>query len=202
MAIGKSAGQLQEWVQNAISAVAISSSNLDLRAVYGATIILEAAPDTTTAHNGTEFVVETSSHDDPSPAAEYWAPHSRVVLGAGTAVGTTLDEGEPAGETQIAVAATTGMQLNGLYRFVKDATIADSEVFYQRTYSAADYLTARTGLTNAHAVTTTAVWSIVGQAKIVLLTDDLWARVICNNAYHVGASSICWRARYTTLDSL
>jgi len=180
---------MAEWVQVAAQAI-VHSGELTISPNYSNLLFVQAGLDSTTAHTGTKFIVELSN---AASGDEDWHELFSVILCIGTAATEAFAATEPATETVIAAASTTGFVTNGVWLFVKDNSIAASELVRQIAYVTDTSITILDGLTNEHTAAD-ALWNIADSRVWLIPTDALRVRLVVDNNYDSGASTICYRA--------
>jgi len=177
-----------------------------------ATLHIDVALSSTTAHTGTEVIVEVGT--DTSDATDNWSVRRFYICCVGTAVTLALDATEPIGETVIAVTnpVTANMDNDKKFKFIEDTgTEANSEIVYQTANSgdAGDTVTiGRGGL--AHEQNTgsilwdidNAVTEVVSQVDVPLLSTDDRVRILYNNNFDPDGSTVFCRARITKVTSI
>ena len=109
------------------------------------------------------FIVETTQDS----SGNEWFEALRFKVFSGTPASEVLTATEPAGETTIAVASTTGFAADDVVYF-RDATLADSEWARVQEIVTNTSIILVDGLVNEHALTTT---TIFGSAQ--RLTADI-----------------------------
>jgi hypothetical protein len=118
-----------EWTEIALAACQ-ESAEIDLSAVYDATLHVDVAITGITAHLGTEIFVQIRKE----ATVEEWTEWCRfVVLSSLTAFKTDVLSTAAAAQKVIPVNNPTAGNLNHLMKniFIKDATIASCEICYQ-----------------------------------------------------------------------
>ena len=116
----------QEIAQNAV----LESGSIDVSGAVAATLHIFIALSSTTAHTGTEIIVQTGSEASVDGS---WTNKYRFLGPTGTAVSCALAATEPANETVIAITnpVTNNMDNDGKFKFIENTTAADSEIVYQ-----------------------------------------------------------------------
>lgn len=118
-----------EWTSVAL-ATYIESSEIDLSAVYGATLHVDIAIVGTTAHLGTEILVQIRKEE----TVDEWTEWARLISCSGlTAFKTDVASTAAAGQKVIAIANPTAGNLNHICKniFILDATVANCEIAWQ-----------------------------------------------------------------------
>ena len=108
----------------------LDSGVIDLSAAYEATLHIDCAIIDVTAHTGTEIIVQIRS-EATTPAE--WTTLTSFVGPTGTAFHLHPSDTAAAGQKTILVANPTAGNLNhiGKFIFLRNATIANSEICYQ-----------------------------------------------------------------------
>lgn len=116
----------QEIAQDAV----LESGSIDVSASFNTTLHIDCALSSTTAHTGTEIIVQIASEAGVDGS---WTDIARFIGPIGTAVSTAFAATEPAGETTIAITnpVTNNMDNDGKFKFVENTVAADSEIVYQ-----------------------------------------------------------------------
>lgn len=125
--------QALEWQEIAQNTV-LESGTIDVSASWGSTLHIDIALSSTTAHTGTEIVVQMASE---AAVDDAWSEVTRFVGPTGTAIAIAFAATEPATETTIAVTdpATNNMDNDGKFKFIENAVAADCEIVYQTANS-------------------------------------------------------------------
>ena len=183
----------------------------DIPTDIAATLHIDVALVTTTAHTGTEVIVEVGT--DTGNATDNWSVRRRYTCCVGTAVTLSLDATEPAAETSIACTdpVTANMNNDKKFKFIEHATDANSEIVYQTANSgdAGDTITIGRGGLAHEQTSSSALFDIddpvieaVSQIDIVLLSTDDRVRILYNNNFDPDGSAIFTRARITKVTSI
>jgi len=182
-----------DWTAVAQNAIG-ESGTIDCSTHDGTSLLLQAFLDTTTAHTGTEIVVQVSSN---TTGNEDWHDYRKFDVLVGTAA-TDLIEDNPltAGSTSLTL---TGHALTeeGIWIGIEDSTLANSELIYVASQST-NAVVALDGTTNEHALNT-AVFNVAISKVIVLDATVQRARVIVNNTKDADGSSLNYKVRATKL---
>lgn len=196
MAITKSCISMTDWTAVAQNTIA-ESAEIDLSDVYEAILHIQAALDTTTAHTGTKFIVQISGS---ATGDENWQDFTEFVELIGTA-GEDAIENSPlaAGETAIHLAAHA-YGTEGVWLFIEDGTIANSEVCFEKSFSAGT-VNILDGVTNAH-VATTKMYDISFTKNLLLPPSAKRARVIVDNTYDDNGSTLNYKVRATKVTAV
>ena len=122
--------QLLEWTAIALNAAIIESSEWDLTNVYEPMLHIDIAITGTTAHLGTDVIVEVRKE----VTVDEWTVWNRCsVLSGLTAFKTDVADTAAAGQKVIAIANPTAGNLNHINKrlFILDATVANCEIVYE-----------------------------------------------------------------------
>lgn len=121
--------ELLDWTSLAINTAAIASVEADLSTVRSGMLHLFCALNGTTAHLGTEFVVQVRNE---ATVNEWTKLFSFVMCAGKTAVLTAVASTAAAGQKVIPVTNPTTANLNHINKnlFIMDATIANCEISY------------------------------------------------------------------------
>jgi hypothetical protein len=183
MALTKSFAQVDEW-QAVTASTVVEGAVVDVSACYQAVLTIFAAHCTAAAvANGMDIRIQISSN---SADDEDWFDFCNFIGPTGTSATVHVEDNPlDAGDATILINPTTGFAIpsaatdNGL-RFIKDSTIANSEVVMQKTVTTSTNITIVDGVKNAHAQNTP-LWSIVGAYVCQLPDSAIRARIIYNN---------------------
>jgi len=122
--------QLLEWTAIALNASIVESSEWSLANLVEPMFHIDIAITGTTAHLGTEFIVEVRKE----AAVDEWTVWSRLTALSGkTAFKTDLSDTAAAAQKVIAIANPTAGNLNHINKrlFILDATVANCEIVWQ-----------------------------------------------------------------------
>lgn len=190
MALTKSVASVDDWTAVAQNTV-IEGATVDVSPNYQSTLSIFCALTSATAStNGCEIRVQLSSN---SSGDEDWFDFISFQGPTGTANTENLTNNPlAAGSTTITCASTTGYTLptgtdNGL-RYIKDSTIANSEVILQKGLTTNTNITIVDGTTVEHAQNTP-MYNIVGSYVISLPDTAIRARIIYNNTKDAAGST-------------
>ncbi len=172
----------------------VAASAYDCSTYYSWLLGIQAFLDTTTAHNGTEFIVQylASASND-----EDWitlVPFIALVGTAATFVVTT--EASSGQKVIISTTLPSGFDPDDkdhLIVGVEDTTLANSELVTVRTWTVNANINVLDNLTNTHAVTTSNVYNITINKPILIPIEAQKVRVIVNNAKHSTGSTLNYR---------
>jgi len=123
-----------EWTAIALGAALVESAEINLTNLYKATILIDIAITGTTAHLGTEIIVEIRKE----AAVEEWTiwPNRFTVLSGKTAFKTDLSDTAAAAQKVIPIANPVAGNLNHINKrlFILDATVANCEIVWQNAF--------------------------------------------------------------------
>jgi hypothetical protein len=207
--------QALEWVELAAAEGATGmkeTGSIDVSASYDTTLHIDCCLSSTTAHEGTEIVVQIASEAGVDDA---WTTLTKFVGPTGTASKADFANQEAAAQTVLGVTNPDTANLNhqGKFIFLEDtATVAQCEIAYQIDDSAdaGDTITVLDGITHQKE-TTSDVYTIdgshesaVGMYAVKIPLSASQARVIFNNWYDDDgtASTVHVRVRVTMTTAL
>lgn len=207
--------QSLEWVELAAAEDATGikeTGSIDVSGAYSATLHIDCCLSSTTAHEGTEIIVQIASEAGVDDA---WTTLTKFLGPAGTATKSDFANQEAAAQTVLGVTNpdTGNLNHNGKLIFLEDtATVAQCEIAYQIADSgdAGDTITVLDGITHQKE-TTSDVYTVdgshasaVGTYAVVLPASASQARVIFNNWWDDDgtASTVHVRVRVTMTTGL
>ena len=185
----------QEIAQNALT----EGGTGDVSGAYEATLLLQLALTTETAHTGTKVVVQVSGE---TSGDEDWVKFTEFVALVGTAAKENITNAPAAiGTTVFTVASTTGFITTGL-RFIEDVTIfANSEWLYEKTYTTDTSVTMLDGSTRAHAVSSI-LYTGAESRTILIPASAQRVRVLYDNTYDADGSTVAVRSRLAEVTAI
>jgi len=187
---------ITDWTAVAQNTI-VHSDILDISSDLQAGLILQAFLDTETAHTGTKIIVEISHN---TSGDEDWAeiPGTDKIILIGTANEELIDDNPlTAGSVTILMSSTTGYETEGLWRGIKDGTIANSEVVRQSAVDANVDIDILDGTANEHANTVN-IYSIAMSELIAHLSVYVRrVRLIVDNTYDDNGSTLVYRLMIT-----
>ena len=154
---------LDEWALTANTAVR-KGTELDVSSAYQCELDIKAVLGETVASTGQpEVIIQTTGKT--SPKEEDWTVKMRYIGPQGTPVTPlALDATEPVAETEIACTnpETAGIDNNGKYKFIKNTTVANSEIIFQTANGgdAGDTITILGGLSNEQTAAASVIMDI------------------------------------------
>ena len=119
-----------EWTAIALNAVVVESSEINLTNIYEAMVHVDVAITGTTAHLGTDIIVEVRKE----VTVDEWTVWAQLsVLSGLTAFKTDVASTAAAAQKVIAIANPTAGNLNHINKrlFILDATVAQCEIVYE-----------------------------------------------------------------------
>jgi len=174
---------LDEWALTANAAVRLGTE-LDVSTAYEVTLAIKAVLGEAVASTGQpEIIIQSTG--EASPAKDDWVNELRLVGPVGTPVTPlALDATEPADETVIACTnpETAGIDNDGKFKFIKNTTVANSEVVFQTANSgdAGDTITILDGLANEQ----------TAAASVIMDIDDARAEVVAQWKLNINCRSL------------
>lgn len=154
---------LDEWALTANTGVR-KGTELDVSSAYSCELDIKAVLGEAVASTGQpEVIIQTTGKS--SPKEEDWTIKMRLIGPQGTPVTPlALDATEPVDETEIACTnpVTAGIDNDGKYKFIKNTTVANSEVIFQTANGgdAGDTITILGGLSNEQTAAASVIMDI------------------------------------------
>lgn len=139
---------------------------------YSSLLYIDAGAVDTNAQDGMDIVVEISY------GTENWIEFTTFKSTPGTADTTTLNGGEPQGETAIVLTSATDFDISGTLLYIEDG--ADSELVRTLGIASGQTITIASGLLNTHA-DTTSIFNLANHWAIELPFAASQVRVLYNN---------------------
>jgi hypothetical protein len=202
MATTKAVESITDWTAVAQNAVG-ESGTLDTSGHYATELYIQAFLDTTTAHTGTEFIIQVSSN---TSGDEDWHDLTKFVELIGTANSENISDNPlSAGSTTITVADTGGNYETppmGRWLAIEDGTLVNSELILNTGFTADTSITILDGTTNEHAQNTTMYDIAFSKGGIIIPAANNRARLVVNNTYDVDGSTLNYRVRVTKLTGI
>lgn len=197
MALTKPSTEIDPWT--AVAQDAIGEGNVcDLALSYESLLFVDIAMTSAVAHTGTQFIIRVRSGDDK----DHWHTLQAWLGPAGTPATENLTDNPLAADaTTINMADTTGFGVNGRDVFIKDATLANSELVLQAAYTNNTDITILTGTQRSH-VQNTPLWNLAVTRSLVLPLSVSTVRVICDNTHDSDGASCAFRSRITKVTAL
>jgi len=187
--ITKTLAEINDWTavaQNTIS----ESATYDFSAKSEGILHIQAALDTTTAHTGTRFIVQTSA---ATAGDEDWQDLTEFIALIGTAA-TDLIENNPLAAAATSITLTAhALTVLGTRLFIEDATLINSELIFESAQSA-NAITIIDGTTNAHAVNT-AIFNVAMTQNVSIPKGVYRLRVLVDNTYDTDGSTLNYKIR-------
>lgn len=121
--------QSLEWTDVAQGAVQ-ETGTIDVSDSRATTLHIDCCLSSTTAHTGTEIIVQIASEASVDDA---WTTLSRFISPIGTAISAVMPAEEAVGQTEIGLTnpVTNNFDNDGKFKFFKNGTIANSEIVFQ-----------------------------------------------------------------------
>lgn len=121
--------QSLEWTDLAQAGVTETQS-IDVSADFDSTLHIDCCLSSTTAHTGTEIIVQIASEAGVDDA---WTTLVAFVGLIGTAISAAMPAEEAAGQTVIGLTnpVANNFDNDGKFKFFKNGTIANSEIVFQ-----------------------------------------------------------------------
>lgn len=183
----KSTNNIQDWTAVAQNTI-VKSAEYDLTNIRSAILNIQAALDTTTAHTGTQFLVQTSG--SMSGDAD-WHTITDFVALIGTAATDAIEDAPlAAGSTDIKL---TGHALTvlGKLLFIKDTTLINSEIVMESEQTTNEVVILDS-TENAH-IATTPIWNVAMEQIINIPFAANRCRVVVKNTYDVNGSTLNYK---------
>lgn len=195
--ITKAVSSITDWTAVAQNAVGESGA-IDVSSKLEAQVHIQAFLDSTTAHTGTEFIIQVSSN---SSGDEDWQDFTRFTGLVGTANSEAITNNPlAAASTTITVASTAGLYGTAPmchWIAIEDGTLVNSELIFQTGFTADTSITCLDGTTNGH-VQNTLMYDIANVWTINLPIGAYRARVVVNNTYDADGSTLNYKVRLVT----
>ena len=189
--VNKHTEEIQDWTavpQNTI----VKSDEYDLADSAAALLHIQAALDTTTAHTGTRFVVQISGSETGN---EDWQDLTEFVALIGTAATHPIEDAPlAAGSTDIKLTAHA-LTVLGKLLFIEDGTLVNSEIVMEASQTTNEVVIIDE-TTHAH-VATTAIFNVAMTQDVYIPTAASRTRIIVDNSYDSGGSTLDYKARIT-----
>ena len=191
MSISKVCSVVTDWTAVAQNTL-VKSSELDLSDAYMAILHVQGALDSTTAHTGTQFILQIAG---AASGNEDWGDLTPFVELIGTAV-TDLIEDDPLAATSTAIALTGhAYTTEGAWLLIEDATLANSELVRVASQTANEVVI-MDGTTNAHVVNTP-IFNVAFTKNLILSGGVYRARIIVDNTYSANGSTLDYKVTVT-----
>lgn len=194
MAITKAGESITTWAAVAQNVVG-ESGTLDCSGHYATELGIQAFLDSTTAHTGTEFIIQVSSNT--SGDAD-WHDYTRFTDLIGTADSEAIvDNPLTIGSTTINLADTGGQYETppmGHWLAIEEGTLANSELVLQTGFTTDDLITVLDGTKIEHAQGVL-MYDVAFSNVILLDMSVVRARVVVNNTYDVDGSTLNFQVR-------
>ena len=121
--------QALEWTDVAQAGVT-ETGTIDISADFDSTLHVDCCLSSTTAHTGTEIIVQIASE---AAVDDAWTTLVSFIGPTGTAISAAMPAEEAAGQTVIGLTnpVTNNFDNDGKFKFFKNGTIANSEIVFQ-----------------------------------------------------------------------
>jgi hypothetical protein len=193
----KAVEQATDWTAVAQNTV-VKSAEINCATHEISHLAIQAFLDTTTAHTGTEFIVETSSNTSGN---EDWCEYTRFVGLIGTAVKQDITNNPlSAAGTSVTIGATANFTV-GLLVALEDATLVNSELCRITAVAANTSVTLLDGVTNEHA-NTTDLYNLAMTNIVMIAPSVNRVRVVVNNGADPDGSTLNYKLRCSKVTSL
>lgn len=174
---------LDEWALTANTAIRLGTE-LDVSSAYQCKLYIKAVLGEAVASTGQPKIIIQST-GEASPAKDDWTVEMPFIGPQGTPVTPlALNATEPAGETEIACTnpVTANIGNDGKFKFIKNTTVANSEIIFQTANSgdAGDTITILDGLANEQ----------TAAASVIMDIDDPDLEVVAQWAITIDCSSL------------
>ncbi len=182
--------QINDWTAVAQNVIGESNEH-DISSSLEATLVIQAALDTTTAHTGTKFIVQVSAAASGNEDWNDYVPGFVRLIGTAA---TDLIEDNPlaAGSTSLTLTGHA-LTVEGIWILIEDGTLADSELIFVASQGA-NAVVALDGTTNEHAQNT-AVFNAAFTKTISLPASIGRIRLLVDNTYDDNGSSLNYKLR-------
>ena len=201
-ALTKGVESVTDWnacAQNTVE----ESTVLDTSDHYATELTIQAFLDTTTAHTGTEFIVQVSSN---TTGDEDWHDYTKFVALIDTANSENISDNPlSASSTTINVADTGGNYEDGpmgsTWIAIEDSTLANSELILLTAFTANTDITCLDGTTNSHVQNTT-MYDVAVSRTVTVGFPVNRVRVVINNAFDADGSTCNYKVRATSVTGI
>ena len=199
-ALTKSTAAVDEWAEVAQNAVR-EGATTDVSGCYEATLHIDVALSSATAHTGSMIVVQVSSN---TSGDEDWTTFVAIPGPTGTANTEPITNNPlSAASTSATCASTTGTYDDdeAHWIFIEDSTVANSELVWLVSHVADTSVTWQDGTTNEHAQTTP-MWDIAETYNVTLPFSAYRVRVIYDNTYDADGATIHTKCRISKVTAI
>ena len=196
MAATKTTASVDDWTAVAQNTI-VEGTEIDVSSSYGSTLHIQAALDTTTAHTGTRFLVQTSGN---TTGNEDWEDFVEFIGLIGTAA-TDLIEDNPLAAASTAIALTGhALTVLGKWLLIEDGTLVNSELVFEKSQTTNEVVILD-GATNEHALNT-AIFNVAFSKPITIPIEFVRARLIIDNSYDADGSTLNVKCRVTKVTAV
>jgi len=210
MALTKSTTEIDEWAEVAQNSTRLGTAH-DVSGCYAATLHVDCALSSATAHTGTEITVQIGT--DTGDANDNWSTLCQWIGPTGTPVTANIAGSEAADQTVLSVTnpATQNVDNDGKFKFIEDTgSAANSEIVFQTANSgdSSDTITILDGLAHAKDASDdlwdidSATDEVVGQYQIEIPMPADRVRVLINNMYDADGATCHTRTRITKVTAI
>lgn len=200
MGVRKTVRIVTDWTAVAQNAVGVSDI-MEVDGIYKVLLGISLALTAATAHTGTKIQPQYSN---AMSGDEDWIDLPGFIGPTGTA-NTEVITNNPlaAGSTTATCASTTGLYDDDEIRqiYIKDGTIANSELVQLVSHVGNTSVTFQDGTTNAHAQST-AMWDIAQTYPYELPIGAVRARVLIDNTYDADGATVDFKISISEVRSL
>jgi hypothetical protein len=201
-ALTKTTESLDDWTAVAQNTV-VEGTTLDTSDHYSTEIHIQAFLDTTTAHTGTNFIVQISGN---SAGNEDWEDYTKFSALIDTANSEAItDNPLGAASTTINVADTGGnyeaTEPTAKWLAIEGAALANSELIYETAFTTDTDITILDGTTNEHAQGVL-LWDVAISRTILIGFPVYRCRVIVDNTLDSNGSTLNVKVRATAVTGI
>jgi len=193
-ALTKTTESTDDWTAVAQNVV-IEGTTLDTSDHYSTELHIQAFLDSTTAHTGTEFIVQVSGN---STGDEDWEDYTRFVAMIDTANSENISDNPLAATSTTITMADTGGEYETApfahWIAIEDSTLINSELVLQKGFTLNTNITIVDGTTNSHVQNTT-MYDIAISRTVTVGFPVHRCRVIVNNTFDADGSTINFKVR-------
>ena len=210
MALTKSVVTIQDWEDVAMGQVS-ESIIYDNSANYDCVLSIQAFLNSTTAHIGSEFIIQTSAFTSGNTSwedcARYLnlvstAPLAITITNSPAAAGTTVfTSGTVASGWEVADLESRWVAIQGADYNLNPSLPEDSELMLQTGYKLNTNITVKDGCKNAHSVRSK-IYSVASSKIFSLPRLASRIRVIVNNNYDSNGSGVLYKVMASVVSGL
>lgn len=194
----KAVEAVDEWASIAQNAVR-EGATTDVSGNYRSVLHIDIALSSATAHTGTKVEIQVSSN---TTGDEDWTTLTSRTAVVGTANPEAFGGAEAAGQTMLTVASTTGYVADETrWIFMKDDTVANSEMGLLVSAVTNTSVTVQDGTTNAHDASDT-IYNVAQNFVITIPIEYNRVRVIYDNTFDSDGSTVHTKTRISKVTGL